>query len=791
MLFSMNKHVWITKFLFFGGIICSYGNYRYQKPLSMSERLKMWEQETQKEEQNLKKRWESERLKRRWKTEQEFSKREQESRQKLLQKQQEREQESRQKLLQKYQEGEQKDLPVELEFERAYEELQRASQEMQELQEFDQEWKQKKQQELKQEEQRWEKDEQKERQELYRQQQRRKQEIQMLEQEQPASFYAYLFFLNYMNNPEWIQLYFGQDFHENYNDYEKFFTPIFNNAFLQIHSPLVRTYYYEILKNKYTGFDDNQTPQIRCIKKAIRNINNLQNHLPTGDENLFYFFSKLLDNHELIQHYFKQSDSSLIKMSDDQLVRSFTFAIDGTFQQIFSQYEANGKDPQSAVKNYFRQLVEKYRNYQIYGGSIILQALKNVRNMHSQKYKLTPSSISNEDKNKFLNELNINSYSQQDINKIDLSSSKKLGQGGFGQVFSAKIKSQEKGKGKDIILKYANNSATKQALKDELNNSKKLISSAKINISKPDYDEFYQANGNLLGYQQGLENISLTKKQFQIANGQLVSVQDQIKGKTVWDACFKDINCPANLQSSILQAAGFLLGILSIHEQGFVHRDIKPDNLMKEYHDNGSRSIKIIDLGSIDSITHPKFYGPNILYGSTLTFLPPEIAKAGRSYSEITHYTPQQEIYAVGLTLIPLLFGTVSGEIYLYTSNKPNQHDDTNLIKMFYYKPHEELQKFMRDNFSLINKKREEALEDPTLIGKVPQEVINQLGDLVADCLMMRPSCLFASDRNQDIGPYKDKYGRTLRRPTAEEALQILQNLALSDWEHGHYAIQK
>ena len=415
---------------------------------------------------------------------------------------------------------------------------------------------------------------------------------------------------------------------------------------------------------------------------------------------------------------------------------------------------------------------------------------------------------------KFIEGLNIGDYFTQGL-KAKLLDNKPLGGGTFGTVFPAEIELKN-GIKKNIILKYISHDLDETLLpdqkkerqeirekiqKNELEKSQDLIAKAKANIAKTNYNPQLKRDGNLLGHQQGLESIVLVKGSAcsspKEGKKELVLIQDQIVGETMLDACFEDgARCPANLQLSILQAAGFWLGVVALHEQGFVHRDIKPENLMKGCN-NGIRTIKIIDLGAVDSIIKPQFIGRDIICGSTPAFFPPEIEREDRPYSEIIHYTPQQEMYAVGLTLIPLLFGTVSKKLYLYAIGKPNktgnpnEFSDAKLIEEFYYKPHKDLQKFMRDQFSLINIKREEALEDPTLVGKVPQEVIDQLGNLVADCLMMRPGCILASDRNQDIGPYKDKYGRTLRRPTAEEALQVLQNLALSNWETGNFEIQR
>jgi serine/threonine protein kinase len=46
-------------------------------------------------------------------------------------------------------------------------------------------------------------------------------------------------------------------------------------------------------------------------------------------------------------------------------------------------------------------------------------------------------------------------------------------------------------------------------------------------------------------------------------------------------------------------------GLAAVHEQNLVHRDIKPSNIMVRLKDDGSITVKIIDLGLAKAITEP------------------------------------------------------------------------------------------------------------------------------------------------------------------------------------------
>lgn len=418
--------------------------------------------------------------------------------------------------------------------------------------------------------------------------------------------------------------------------------------------------------------------------------------------------------------------------------------------------------------------------------------------LDAAKYKLVDQQFKSAEHNTktFKKSLDIDKFSKQDINTININQNNSLlGKGGLGQVHAAMMTTKTEGK-RSVVVKTANQDESD--LEKEFNNSQNLIANAEENMLKPAYDKDSQKDGNLLGYQQGLQSIALTKGISRDEDGSLYTVQDRITGKDLSQGNIT-FNTPysngfvIDPQTAIQRSAGFLSGIVAIHEQGFVHKDIKPENLMIENNADSNYAAKIIDLGSLDSIKNPQRSSSD---GITPSFRPPELY----GKSTIANYTSQQEMFAVGLTLPSLLFGAACNDLVdSYLNNEKNSNGsmrfawkESRLIETYLNRPHTELQKFMRDEFTKINNSQVENGNTG-----YPQEVIDQLGNLVADCLMMKPKFLYdeqgnliQDNKDLDIGPYKDENGNTLRRPTSEEALQILTNLGLSDWETGHFSIQ-
>ncbi|MBL8728067.1 MAG: serine/threonine protein kinase [Planctomycetes bacterium] len=95
---------------------------------------------------------------------------------------------------------------------------------------------------------------------------------------------------------------------------------------------------------------------------------------------------------------------------------------------------------------------------------------------------------------------------------------------------------------------------------------------------------------------------------------------------------------------------GAALGLAEAHRKGFVHRDIKPDNIMI----SSSGQVKVADLG----LAKPKFRDDNasMLSGTNLVmgtpqYMPPE------QWENTTNVTAAADVWALGATLYYLLVG--------------------------------------------------------------------------------------------------------------------------------------
>jgi serine/threonine protein kinase len=101
-----------------------------------------------------------------------------------------------------------------------------------------------------------------------------------------------------------------------------------------------------------------------------------------------------------------------------------------------------------------------------------------------------------------------------------------------------------------------------------------------------------------------------------------------------------------------------LLPILKfVHDRGVIHRDIKPDNIMRRQDGN----LVLIDFGMSKHLNSTVLSRGTT--GGTMGYAPPEQIQAGVAY-------PASDIYALGATCIHLLTGIAPDRLYDFQKNK-------------------------------------------------------------------------------------------------------------------------
>ncbi|REK03310.1 MAG: serine/threonine protein kinase [Acidobacteria bacterium] len=114
---------------------------------------------------------------------------------------------------------------------------------------------------------------------------------------------------------------------------------------------------------------------------------------------------------------------------------------------------------------------------------------------------------------------------------------------------------------------------------------------------------------------------------------------------------------PPSLELGVEILCQGLEAIQLLHSQGFVHRDIAPDNLMLSRDLQGGPDVKLIDLGIIKATAKGDSLGGNTAIGSFVgkaRYTAPEQFKEGGSQN----LSPVSDLYGFGVLAFELLTGT-------------------------------------------------------------------------------------------------------------------------------------
>jgi serine/threonine protein kinase len=140
-------------------------------------------------------------------------------------------------------------------------------------------------------------------------------------------------------------------------------------------------------------------------------------------------------------------------------------------------------------------------------------------------------------------------------------------------------------------------------------------------------------------------------------NNNFYIVQEYIEGNPL-NQIFKEGQCWSE-QEAIRLLYSILKPLAFVHQTGIIHRDIKPDNLIKR---NNDQEIVIIDFGGVKEEATGK---STVMYGT-------------RGYMSVEQMSgnPQlnSDLYGVGIVILNALTGTISG------GDIQKEHDGTVIL---------------------------------------------------------------------------------------------------------------
>ncbi len=149
-------------------------------------------------------------------------------------------------------------------------------------------------------------------------------------------------------------------------------------------------------------------------------------------------------------------------------------------------------------------------------------------------------------------------------------------------------------------------------------------------------------------------------------------------------------------------AQGMLAGLAAAHAQGFVHRDLKPDNVFLMRQPGGTFAVKVLDFGMADVLDAAAGMGGRARDGSlmgTVAYMSPEQTTPGADVDQ------RSDVFSAGAILYEMLTGRVA-------FSAPTEYARLAAVRSTYPEPMEHIDPALLPLGPLVMRALQKARED-------------------------------------------------------------------------------